>query len=487
MSTGPASLVVRRLPPGSGSAGEHAGPCRHRDAGRVRSDGDRRRAAHCRRPVDTSFGVPVPGEIRPGATRVDDRRRQRARRERSDAGIRAHLPRAAHPRVCSQTVDNPVCCRGARWYPVVGPGLCGPGVDVAHQAAVDAPASGHSDALHPGPGAQPLTSADVGFPQDPQPRRRRRLVPPRRTKCTEGFWVRARSPDPGSSAAPGRAPATTAGTSTTGEEARHEVPGRAGHVRGSGGLDGPFAAGPSGDAGARRTAAGDRRRRAWSCPASTTRSRPRRTWPARSPRRAARWCPAGCSPRSPAACRPSRSRSSPRARGSTVTCGSARFTLPTMPVEDYPALPDLPAVAGSVGSDEFAAAVASVAVAAGRDDTLPVLTGVRVEIDGDRMTMVATDRYRLAVRELRWRPEAGLPAAVALVPARTLAEVAKSHDQRRRGDGGAGQRGPRRGHGRLRRRPAGEPRPGCSTASSRSTAACCRRSRRPRRWWTPPR
>ncbi len=116
------------------------------------------------------------------------------------------------------------------------------------------------------------------------------------------------------------------------------------------------------------------------------------------------------------------------AEGSKVilTCGSATFTLLTMPVEDYPTLPEMPPPTGSVGSDIFAAAVTQVAVAAGRDDTLPVLTGVRVEIDGDIITLAATDRYRLAVRELRWNPgQKGLSAA-ALVPARTLADTARS-------------------------------------------------------------
>src|SRR5947207_8109688 len=87
-----------------------------------------------------------------------------------------------------------------------------------------------------------------------------------------------------------------------------------------------------------------------------------------------------------------------------LTCGSARFTLPTMPVEDYPTLPDMPATAGTVDAGVFAAAVSQVAIAAGRDDTLPLLTGVRVEIEGSMMTLLATDRYRLAIRELPWRP-----------------------------------------------------------------------------------
>jgi DNA polymerase-3 subunit beta len=110
----------------------------------------------------------------------------------------------------------------------------------------------------------------------------------------------------------------------------------------------------------------------------------------------------------------------------TISCGSARFTLPTMPVEDYPSLPAMPSTAGTVSSPEFAAAVAQVAIAAGRDDTLPMLTGVRLEIDGSRLTLAATDRYRLAIRELDWTPENPGADAQVLVPARTLADAARS-------------------------------------------------------------
>jgi DNA polymerase-3 subunit beta len=109
-----------------------------------------------------------------------------------------------------------------------------------------------------------------------------------------------------------------------------------------------------------------------------------------------------------------------------VTCGSARFTLPTLPLEEYPTLPELPAVSGSIGSDHFAAAVTAVAVAAGRDDALPVLTGVRIEVDGEQLTLAATDRYRLAVRTLRWAPTDPGIQATALVPARTLADAVRT-------------------------------------------------------------
>ena len=109
-----------------------------------------------------------------------------------------------------------------------------------------------------------------------------------------------------------------------------------------------------------------------------------------------------------------------------VTCGSSRFTLLTLPVEDYPALPEMPGASGSLRGDVFAAAVSQVSIAAGRDDTLPVLTGVRLEIEGEKITMAATDRYRLAVRDLGWTPEQSGLSAVALVPARTLSDTAKA-------------------------------------------------------------
>lgn len=110
----------------------------------------------------------------------------------------------------------------------------------------------------------------------------------------------------------------------------------------------------------------------------------------------------------------------------TVVCGSSRFTLHTLPVEEYPALPQMPTATGTVPAEVFASAAAQVAIAAGRDDTLPVLTGVRVEIEGDTVTLASTDRYRFAVREFMWKPETPDISAVALVPAKTLLDTAKS-------------------------------------------------------------
>lgn len=110
----------------------------------------------------------------------------------------------------------------------------------------------------------------------------------------------------------------------------------------------------------------------------------------------------------------------------SVKCGRSTFGLPTLPTEDYPELPKLPPTAGEVPSDVFAAAVAQVAIAASRDDTLPVLTGIRVELLGDSLTMAATDRYRLAVREIPWTPAAADIEENALVKAKQLADLGRS-------------------------------------------------------------
>lgn len=109
-----------------------------------------------------------------------------------------------------------------------------------------------------------------------------------------------------------------------------------------------------------------------------------------------------------------------------VRCGRSTYGLPTMPVENYPELPQLPPTAGEVPSDVFSAAVAQVAIAASRSDTIPALTGIRVELNGPTITMAATDRYRLAVRELPWTPADPEIDQAALVNAKQLADLGRS-------------------------------------------------------------
>ncbi|MCT1607234.1 DNA polymerase III subunit beta [Nesterenkonia massiliensis] len=109
-----------------------------------------------------------------------------------------------------------------------------------------------------------------------------------------------------------------------------------------------------------------------------------------------------------------------------VTCKSSRFALATMPVGEYPELPSQPEVAGTVDGAAFARAVAQVIIAASRDDTLPILTAVKLELEGDTITFLATDRYRLAMREIHWAPHQPDISTSLLIKAKTLNDVAKS-------------------------------------------------------------
>ena len=112
-----------------------------------------------------------------------------------------------------------------------------------------------------------------------------------------------------------------------------------------------------------------------------------------------------------------------------VRCGSARFNLPLLHIEEYPVVPELPATSGTVRGDVFATAISQVTAAASRDETLPMLTGVRMEIGSETLTFAATDRYRLAERHIPWTPIGTLEpesSTAVIVPAKTLAEAAKS-------------------------------------------------------------
>ena len=110
----------------------------------------------------------------------------------------------------------------------------------------------------------------------------------------------------------------------------------------------------------------------------------------------------------------------------TLAAGSTRYTLRLLPVDEYPALPELADPAGQADAGEFAAAVRQVAVAASRDDTLPALCAVQATFTGDVITMVTTDRYRAAVRHLPWQPSGGQLPPPVLIPVPALADMARA-------------------------------------------------------------
>jgi DNA polymerase III subunit beta len=108
-----------------------------------------------------------------------------------------------------------------------------------------------------------------------------------------------------------------------------------------------------------------------------------------------------------------------------LTCGRSKFTLPLLPDSDYPSLPDMPPRAGKTTGADFAQAVSQTFIATSKSDTMPLFTGIRMEIDGENLTLAATDRYRLAVRELTWSPETVGFTREVVVPGKGLFDVAR--------------------------------------------------------------
>lgn len=112
-----------------------------------------------------------------------------------------------------------------------------------------------------------------------------------------------------------------------------------------------------------------------------------------------------------------------------LECGNTNYELPSIPLDDYPSLPVLPQVTGAVNPGLLMEAVSQVSVAAGRDDALPMLTGIDMEIDGENVTLTATDRFRLAQRHFSWTPAFPTATAKLLVPARNLLDNVRALDQ----------------------------------------------------------
>jgi DNA polymerase III subunit beta len=107
-----------------------------------------------------------------------------------------------------------------------------------------------------------------------------------------------------------------------------------------------------------------------------------------------------------------------------ISAGSSRFHLRTLPADDFPRFPQPEGDPVELPAAALRDTINRVARAASRDEARPVLTGVLVTAEGDELTMVATDSYRLAVK----RTKLDAPVAERLeanVPARALRELAR--------------------------------------------------------------
>jgi len=108
-----------------------------------------------------------------------------------------------------------------------------------------------------------------------------------------------------------------------------------------------------------------------------------------------------------------------------IECGSASYRLHTYAAEDFPRLPEIDdTTAFTVDREVFVDTIARVSRSASRDESRPVLTGVLVRFEGEKLVMAATDSYRLSVKETSL-PEGPGQEVEAIVPARALGELAR--------------------------------------------------------------
>ncbi len=107
----------------------------------------------------------------------------------------------------------------------------------------------------------------------------------------------------------------------------------------------------------------------------------------------------------------------------TIVCSNYRGNVRCLPAEDFPMLQEPSGTPVTVAAEAFAEGVSQVTRAASRDEARPILTGVLLEITPEGLTMVATDSYRLALRELTATAQG---EAKALVPERALAEAGRA-------------------------------------------------------------
>ena len=113
----------------------------------------------------------------------------------------------------------------------------------------------------------------------------------------------------------------------------------------------------------------------------------------------------------------------------TITSGKSTFTMQRMPDAEYPDLPVIPAKLGQVDAQTFTQAVTQASVAVSREENRPVLTGIRVQFQGDKVIMSSTDRFRLSRSSFTWTPENPDTNATALVRGALLRDVARSLDE----------------------------------------------------------
>ena len=107
-----------------------------------------------------------------------------------------------------------------------------------------------------------------------------------------------------------------------------------------------------------------------------------------------------------------------------LTCGSSKFELATLPIEQYPTLPPIPAVSGTIEGDAFINAIRRVSVASAKDSTRPFQKGIQIKANNESVMFTAADPNRIARCSVPWLGKSGEVSAVVLT--KTMQDIEKS-------------------------------------------------------------
>lgn len=112
-----------------------------------------------------------------------------------------------------------------------------------------------------------------------------------------------------------------------------------------------------------------------------------------------------------------------------IVSGSSKFSLSAMSMSEYPNTPSTPSGSGKVDGELFANAITQVSVAASKEEVTPVLTAVMISSNNKELSLIATDRFRVATRNIAWQGSGN--DREILIPARVVGEIAKtfSHEK----------------------------------------------------------
>ena len=109
-----------------------------------------------------------------------------------------------------------------------------------------------------------------------------------------------------------------------------------------------------------------------------------------------------------------------------LTCGTSKFELATLPIAQYPTLPPVPPVTGTIDGEAFISAIRRVSVASAKDSTRPFQKGIQLKATSTSVTFTAADPNRIARCQVQWLGKNVPDETSAVVLTKTMQDIEKT-------------------------------------------------------------